>query len=232
VRPGDLLKIRGPRNHFRFDESAGKVILIAGGIGITPILAMARRARELGMDYALHYTGRSRATMAFVDELAAVHGERLHLYCKDEGGRLDLQSLLAVPQADTQVYACGPVRMLDALQQACAAWPEDALRIEHFHASVGALDPSKEHAFEVALKDSGLTLTVAPDQTLLEALRAANIDVQSDCREGLCGSCEVRVLSGAVDHRDVVLTRSEREANNKMMACCSRAAGGKIVLEL
>lgn len=82
------------------------------------------------------------------------------------------------------------------------------------------------------LKDSGLTLTVAPDQTLLTALRAANIDVQSDCCEGLCGSCEVRVLSGAVDHRDVVLTRAEREANNKMMACCSRAAGGKIVLEL
>jgi len=232
VQPGDLLKIRGPRNHFRFDESAGKVIFIAGGIGITPILAMARRARELGMDYALHYTGRSRATMAFVDELAALHGERLHLYCKDEGARLDLPALLAVPQADAQVYACGPVRMLEALQQACAAWPEDALRIEHFHASAGALDPSKEHAFEVELKDSGMTLTVAPDQTLLAALKAANIDVQSDCCEGLCGSCEVRVLSGAVDHRDVVLTRSEREANNKMMACCSRAAGGKIVLEL
>ena len=232
VQPGDLLKIRGPRNHFRFDESAGKVIFIAGGIGITPILAMARRARELGMDYALHYTGRARATMAFVDELAALHGERLHLYCKDEGSRLDLQALLAAPQTDTQVYACGPVRMLDALQQACAGWPQDALRIEHFHGGAGALDPAKEHAFEVELKDSGLTLTVAPDQTLLTALRAANIDVQSDCCEGLCGSCEVRVLSGAVDHRDVVLTRAEREANNKMMACCSRAAGGKIVLEL
>jgi cytochrome P450/ferredoxin-NADP reductase len=232
LRPGDLLKIRGPRNHFRFDESAGKVLFIAGGIGITPILAMARRARELGMDYALHYTGRSRTTMAFVDELAGLHGERLHLYCKDEGARLDLQTLLGVPQADTQVYACGPVRMLEALEQACAGWPEDALRIEHFHASTSALDPAKEHAFEVELKDSGLTLTVAPDQTLLTALRAANIDVQSDCCEGLCGSCEVRVLSGTVDHRDVVLTRAEREANNKMMACCSRAAGGKIVLEL
>jgi cytochrome P450/ferredoxin-NADP reductase len=232
LRPGDLVKIRGPRNHFRFDESAGKVLFIAGGIGITPILAMAHRARELGMDYALHYAGRSRTTMAFVDELAGLHGERLHLYCKDEGARLDLQTLLGVPQADTQVYACGPVRMLEALEQACAGWPEDALRIEHFHASTSALDPAKEHAFEVELKDSGLTLTVAPDQTLLTALRAANIDVQSDCCEGLCGSCEVRVLSGAVDHRDVVLTRAEREANNKMMACCSRAAGGKIVLEL
>ncbi|HEX8885186.1 MAG TPA: cytochrome P450, partial [Noviherbaspirillum sp.] len=232
VREGDLLKIRGPRNHFRFDESAGKVIFIAGGIGITPILAMARRARELGMDYALYYAGRSRTTMAFINELATLHGKRLYLYCKDEGARLDLQALLAAPQPDTQVYACGPVRMLDALLQACAGWPEDALRIEHFHASTSALDPAKEHAFEVELKDSGLTLTVAPDQTLLTALRAANIDVQSDCCEGLCGSCEVRVLSGAVDHRDVVLTRAEREANNKMMACCSRAAGVKIVLEL
>jgi ferredoxin len=118
------------------------------------------------------------------------------------------------------------------LEQACAAWPDDALRVEHFHSRRGTLDPAKEHGFEVELKDSGITLQVAADQTLLAALQAANIDVQSDCREGLCGSCEVRVLAGVVDHRDVVLTRAERDANGKMMACCSRAAGTKLVLEL
>ncbi|MEP6559100.1 MAG: 2Fe-2S iron-sulfur cluster binding domain-containing protein, partial [Burkholderiales bacterium] len=98
--------------------------------------------------------------------------------------------------------------------------------------TVQKLDPANEHAFEVELRDSGIVVNVAADQTVLEALRAANIDIQSDCEEGLCGSCEVRVLDGAVDHRDVVLTRTEREANQKMMSCCSRAKGHRLVLEL
>jgi ferredoxin len=124
------------------------------------------------------------------------------------------------------------VRMLEALEAACAHWPEDALHVEHFVSTIGKLDPTKEHTFEVELKDSGITLQVNADQTVLDALRAANIDIQSDCEEGLCGSCEVRVLSGEVDHRDVVLTRAEREANTKMMTCCSRACGKKLVIEL
>jgi cytochrome P450/ferredoxin-NADP reductase len=232
AKAGDRLRIRGPRNHFRLDESLKKAIFIAGGIGITPVSAMARRAKTLGMDYELHYSGRSRASMAFVDELAELHGERLHVHAADEGRRNDLQALLAQPVLGAQVYACGPLRMLEALESCCATWPEGALRVEHFESTLATLDPSKEHAFEVELKDSGLVLTVPPDQTLLTALRAANVDVQSDCEEGLCGSCEVRVLSGKVDHRDVVLTRSERDANTKMMACCSRACEGRLVLEL
>ena len=231
--PGARLRIRGPRNHFRLNESASRLILIAGGIGITPISAMARRARELGLDYTLHYSGRSRRSMALVDELAALHGDRLHLHIKDEGGRADYAALLAQPTPGAQVYACGPQGLLDALAGCCAAWPEDALRVEHFHSTLGTLDPTKEQPFEAVLKDSGIVITVPADQTLLTALRGANIDVQSDCEEGLCGSCEVRVLEGDIDHRDVVLTRAEREANNKMMACCSRSCGGKrVVLEL
>jgi len=231
--PGARLRIRGPRNHFRLNESAARLILIAGGIGITPISAMARRARELGLDYTLHYSGRSRRSMALVDELAALHGDRLHLHIKDEGGRADYAALLAQPTPGAQVYACGPQGLLDALAGCCAAWPEDALRVEHFHSTLGTLDPTKEQPFEAVLKDSGIVITVPADQTLLTALRGANIDVQSDCEEGLCGSCEVRVLEGDIDHRDVVLTRAEREANNKMMACCSRSCGGKrVVLEL
>jgi cytochrome P450/ferredoxin-NADP reductase len=232
LKVGDRLKIRGPRNHFRFDETVKRAIFVAGGIGITPIIAMARRAQSLGIDYEVHYSGRSRATMAFVDELSAKHGARLHVYAKDEGPRNDLAALLAVPTPDTAIYACGPTRMLEALEGCCAAWPEDAVRIEHFYSTIGTLDPAKEHAFEAELKDSGIVITVAADQTLLAALRAANIDVQSDCHEGLCGSCEVRVVSGQVDHRDVVLTRAERDASNKMMSCCSRAVGTKLILEL
>ncbi|CAB3627664.1 cytochrome P450/oxidoreductase [Achromobacter pestifer] len=232
VKAGLRLRVRGPRNHFRLDEQAGRVILIAGGIGITPISAMARRARELGIDYVLHYSGRARASMAMLAELEALHGDRLHIHASEEGRRNDLTALLAQPDAGTQIYACGPERLLDALQQACTHWPEDTLRVEHFHSTLGALDPEREHAFEAELKDSGLVVTVRADQTLLAALRAANIDVQSDCEEGLCGSCEVNVLDGAIDHRDVVLTRAEREANGKMMSCCSRACGSRIVLEL
>jgi cytochrome P450/ferredoxin-NADP reductase len=232
LKPGMRLRIKGPRSHFRFDEDAKRAIFIAGGIGITPISTMARRARELGIDYELHYSGRSRQNMAFIETLQQLHGDRLHLYMTDEGTRNDFGTLLAPCSDDVQVYACGPERMLDALHEACVNLPEDTLRVEHFHSTLSALDPSKEHAFEAELKDSGLVISVAANQTLLAALRAANIDVQSDCGEGLCGSCEVSVTEGEIDHRDVVLTRAERESNKKMMSCCSRAVGKKIVLEL
>ncbi|MFP5475027.1 MAG: cytochrome P450, partial [Gammaproteobacteria bacterium] len=229
---GARLRIRGPRNHFRLDEGAKRLVLIAGGIGITPISAMARRAQALGIPYDLHYCGRRRATMAMVDELQTLHGERLHLHAGDEGRRLDLAELLRVPMPGTQVYACGPTRLLDALAAHTAHWPEDSLRVEHFASTLGTLDPSQEHGFDAELKDSGLTIAVRADQTLLQALRAANIDVQSDCEEGLCGSCEVTVIEGDIDHRDRVLTRAEREENRKMMSCCSRACGQKVVLQL
>ncbi|CAD6546705.1 Carnitine monooxygenase reductase subunit [Paraburkholderia hiiakae] len=230
LRAGMRLKIRGPRNHFRLDEEGARAIFIAGGIGITPVSAMARRARELGIDYELHYSGRSRKTMALADELAQLHGERLHMHVSEEGTRNDFAALNVDEHA--RVYACGPARMLEALEVCSEAWPEDALRVEHFAASGGKLDPSQEQAFEVELKDSGLVLNVGADQTVLDALRRANIDVQSDCEEGLCGSCEVRVLAGEIDHRDVVLTRAERETQTRMMTCCSRAKSGRLILEL
>ncbi|WP_321926830.1 cytochrome P450/oxidoreductase [Paraburkholderia guartelaensis] len=230
LRAGMRLKVRGPRNHFRLDDEGRRAIFIAGGIGITPVSAMARRARELGIDYELHYSGRSRNTMALVDELAQLHGERLHMHVSDEGTRNDFAALHV--DEHTRVYACGPARMLEALEACSEAWPEDALRVEHFAATGGKVDPSQEQAFEVELKDSGLVLNVGADQTVLDALRRANIDVQSDCEEGLCGSCEVRVLAGEIDHRDVVLTRAERDTQTRMMTCCSRAKSGRLVLEL
>ncbi|MFM0138030.1 cytochrome P450/oxidoreductase [Caballeronia grimmiae] len=230
VKPGASWRIRGPRNHFRLDETARKLVLIAGGIGITPISAMARRARELGIDYEVHYSGRSRASMALLDDMRALHGDRLRVFASEEGARNDIAALRV--EEGTQVYACGPARMLDALIAASAAWPDDALKIEHFEAKLGTLDPAQEHAFDVELKDSGFTLTVPAGETLLAALRRANVDVQSDCEEGLCGSCEVRVIDGQIDHRDLVLTKSERQTNQRMMACCSRANGSKLVLAL
>ncbi|AOJ06508.1 cytochrome P450/oxidoreductase [Burkholderia mayonis] len=230
LQSGMRVRIRGPRNHFPLDERASRAILIAGGIGITPIGAIAREARARGVDYALHYSGRSRRTMAFVDELAALHGDRLHLHVSDECTRHDFAALDVAP--GTQVYACGPARMLDALAACAPRWPAHALRVEHFAAGAPRFDPAAAQSFEVELKDSGVTLTVPANRTLLATLRAANVDVQSDCEEGLCGSCEVRVLAGEVDHRDSVLSTGERAANTRMMACCSRAKRGRLVLEL
>ena len=229
---GAALRVRGPRNHFRLDEGAPRLIFIAGGIGITPIAAMAQRAQALGRDYVLHYCGRRRADMPLLAALQARHGERLVVHAKAEGQRADLAALLATPQSDARIYACGPARMLSALEAATAHWPADALRTERFQTDAPTLDPAKEHGFDVELKDSGISVHVPPAQTVLAALRAANIDVPSDCCEGLCGSCEVRVLGGAVDHRDVVLTRAERDAQDRMMVCCSRAAGQRLVLAL
>jgi ferredoxin len=164
--------------------------------------------------------------MAFLDRLAADHGERLQVYPKDEGRRRAIDGAIGTPRPGRQIYGCGPERLLEALELATDGWPEDALHVEHFAAAGAALDPSKEESFEVVLEDSGFSITVAPDQTLLQALRAAGIDVASDCEEGLCGTCEVAVVSAEdIDHRDGVLSRDERREGKRIMACCSRARG-------
>ena len=232
LQVGDTVRVRGPRNHFALDPTASRYIFVAGGIGITPVIAMADQVKGQGGDYRIHYAGRSRISMAFLDRLARDHGEHLVLHPGDEGesARMDLSAIFAEPQAGTQVYSCGPRRLLDALAEATADWPEDALHVEHFTSTLEKLDPDKEHAFDVVLKDSGITVPVAADQTVLQALRAANIDVQSDCEEGICGSCEVPVLDGSLDHRDLVLTHTERAAGKSMMTCCSRARGASITL--
>lgn len=232
LRPGSILTVRGPRNHFRLDPLARHHIFVAGGIGITPMITMADSAKEFGGSYELHYCGRDRSAMALLDRAERDHGARLHVHSSAEGTRLDVRALLAEPVQNAQIYACGPERLLDALAEASGHWPEEALHVERFTTTEHVLDPNAEHAFEVDLADSGLTLRVAADQTVLAALRAAGIDVRSDCEEGLCGTCEAGVVDGAVDHRDVVLTKSERTADSKMMTCCSRACGDRITLRL
>ncbi|TQE98836.1 MAG: cytochrome P450 [Spiribacter salinus] len=232
IKEGMAVRLRGPRNHFRLDETASGYILIAGGIGITPIIAMADRLRALGKPYRIHYGGRSRDTMAFLERLQRDHGDRLTMYSKAEGHRMDLDSLLAGCGPHEQIYACGPERLLDDLEALTSDWPENMLHVEHFSSSGTHLDPSKEIGFDVELTDSDLTIHVPPDHTLLQVLRASGVDVPSDCEEGLCGTCEVAVQSGDIDHRDRVLTGAERGENNRMMSCCSRARRGKLVLAL
>ncbi len=227
---GETLRIRGPRNHFRLDPGADDYLFVAGGIGITPIIAMADHAHAAGAAYEIHYCGRGESTMALLDRLRRDHGDALTVHTSS-GGRLDVDALLAEPVAGRQVYACGPQRLLTALEAAMIRWPQDSLRVEHFEAA-SLLDPASEHAFDVELADSGGTVMVPADLTVLTALRAAGVDVPSDCEEGLCGSCEVAVLDGTVDHRDRVLTRAERATGRSMMTCCSRACGTTLALGL
>ena len=233
LRVGQEIRMRGPHNLFRLDENAAHYTLVAGGIGITPILAMADRLKALGKSYEVHYAGRSSASMAFRDRLAWDHGDALTLYTDDTGKFMDLAGFADALPEGGQIYACGPAGLLAALEDVTAKLPDGSFHFEHFSATSATLDPENEQAFEVELVDSGLTVTVAPDTTLLDALQSAGIDVASDCREGLCGSCEVAVVEGNIDHRDVVLTRSEREENKRVMTCCSRAkAGGRLRLSL
>jgi cytochrome P450/ferredoxin-NADP reductase len=229
---GTQLNLRGPRNHFHLDETARRYVFVAGGIGITPITAGAREAKRLGADYDLHYAGRSVSSMAFVADLRARHGDRLHLWPSDETGRPDLSTLLGSIDQGTQVYACGPREMLAELIDLSEAWPAGVLHIEHFESSFGALDPAIQQPFDVRLSTSGLTIRVNAGQTLLEALRAVNVDVPSDCEEGLCGTCQVGVLAGKIDHRDGVLTHAERDQGAVMMTCCSRARDDCLLLDL
>jgi len=232
VREGIELRVRGPKNHFRLDEGADGYLLIAGGIGITPIIAMADRLKALGKRYELHYAGRGLASMAFVERLEHDHGQALRLYPKDEGKRLDLAALLAEPATGTLVYACGPERLLAALEAGTVHWPDGSLHVEHFSAQGAQLDPSREHAFVVELADSDLVVEVPADRSVLQVLRGAGIDVPSDCEEGLCGSCQVEVLEGEIDHRDKVLTQAERASQATLISCCSRAKGKRLVLAL
>ena len=237
VREGEILTVRGPRNHFRLPEQAQRYVFVAGGIGITPIRSMAARARRDGIPYEIHYLGRERSRMAFVDELADEHGEHLHVHCSSEGGRADLRRLMDDLAEEgraggVHVYACGPQRMIDDLTAGSEDWPEDTVVFEHFSSTLGALDPEQEHEFTVHLEDSDVDLVVTNDRTLLQTLRDAGREIPSNCEEGLCGTCEVPVLDGAVDHRDVVLSTAERRAGDRMMSCCSRAVGNRLVLGL
>jgi len=232
LKTGDTVYVAGPRNHFRLDETAEEYMLIAGGIGITPILGMADRLKALGKRYTLHYAGKSQDGMALLERAQRDHGAALHIYASVHGQRMDLPRLTSAFPETGKIYACGPEQLLNAVDALTANGPEGWLTFESFSAVDVMLDPSKEHAFTVHLSDSARDITVRADQTVLDALTQAGIDVPCDCREGLCGSCEVAVSDGTINHRDKVLTQAERSAGDRMMTCCSRAAGGRITLRL
>lgn len=226
---GDTVRIRGPRNHFPLVD-ARSYLFIAGGIGITPILPMITAVEAAGADWRLVYGGRTRASMAFLDELEPF-GRRVSLQPQDETGLLDLQTLLGTPHPGTAVYCCGPEALLAAVEQRCVPWPSAALHVERFTAKPMPV-PTRTDAFDVVLATSGLTLKVPFDRSILDVVEEAGVDPLYSCREGTCGSCETAVLDGEPEHRDSVLSGPEREANDVMMICVSRSRTPRLVLDL
>jgi len=231
LRVGSAISIAAPRNHFELNESAAQSVLLAGGIGVTPILCMYNRLRAINRPVQLLYCARSKAEAAFVDELAGLGGQVRTHFDDEAGGPPDLPGLLAGHPPDTHVYCCGPAPMLNAFEAACAALGYGHVHIERF-AATEEVRSVQDDGYQVRLARSGRTIEVASGTSLLDALLDANVNVDYSCREGICGACETAVLEGRPDHRDLILTDCRRQANDTMMVCVSGCKDGKLVLDL
>lgn len=227
---GDKVTVVGPRNHFELVPSE-EYLFIAGGIGITPILSMLEAVEARGARWRLLYGGRRRQSMAFLDELARF-GDRVTVAPRDEVGDLDLATAIARCGPGVRVYCCGPAPLLTAVEQACAHLPAAALHVERFTAKEIAADPAGDRPFEVTMERSGLTVAVGVDESIVDALDRAGIQVETSCREGICGSCETRVLAGSPVHRDSILSEEEQQSGDVMMLCVGRASTSRLVLDL
>ncbi|MEN4824932.1 PDR/VanB family oxidoreductase [Pseudomonas sp. P39-UII1] len=232
LRVGTQLQISQPRNNFALDTRASHSVLVAGGIGITPIYCMFRQLLALGRSAELIYCARSRAEAALVDEISGLGAKVLYHFNDEKGGLPDLASYLAGRPADTHFYCCGPTPMLDAFEQTCERLGYPHAHIERFTAAEVAASEDAQDSYSVELSKSGKTVSVEPGLNLLDVLLEAGCDIEYSCREGVCGSCETRVLEGDVDHRDGVLSKAERAANKSMMVCVSGCKSRRLVLDL
>ena len=231
LNEGDVVEVSEPRNHFEFLESR-RYLFVAGGIGITPILPMVQAAHDAGAEWRLVYGGRSRATMAFTEELAA-YGDRVTLISEDEEGLIDLKATLARSDDETRIYACGPEPMLDALEVAMDRGVPGVLHLERFSPKTLA-DVPEDEPFEVEFVTSGISRTVPVGRSILEIAVEEGLDVFSSCEEGTCGTCVTSILSGCADHRDSLLTKAEQDRHDVMCICVSRAQpnSGPLCLDL
>ncbi len=230
VRPGNVVKVSQPRNHFAL-KPAERYIFIAGGIGITPIIPMIAAARATGTPWTLLYGGRSRRSMAFLDQLQSYQG-CTRVFPQDEVGHIPLAEYLGDPEEGMHVYCCGPEPLIAAVEQLCATYPAGMLQVERFTAAeLTEANQAGSKAFKVLLKKTGKTVEIPQDMTIMEALEEEGMDVPFSCRAGTCGMCETAVLEGKVDHRDAILSQEERAANNTMLICCSRAISDELVLD-
>ncbi|WP_314146488.1 2Fe-2S iron-sulfur cluster-binding protein [uncultured Leifsonia sp.] len=233
LRVGDRLQVSPPRNNFPLDESAEHTVLIAGGIGITPLRAMIARLERLDRPWELYYAARNRKSVAFWADLELLEAKRpgrIHINLSDSsGGRLDIEEVVGSAPDGAHFYCCGPERMVEAFRAAAAQRPAASVHAELFH---GAGAPATEGGFRVTLQRSDTSLAVKRGQTVLDALLAAGIEVPFSCKEGVCGSCRVKVIRGLPDHRDLVMTPEEQAKNDQMYVCCSGAKTPELVLDL
>jgi vanillate O-demethylase ferredoxin subunit len=234
LREGDTLKSSPPANNFSLNEAGERHILIAGGIGITPLMSMSRRLATRGAAFTLHYCAKSRAEAAFIDEIESELGAKLlpHFDGGDISRGLDVAALLKQRPPAAHVYVCGPPGLIRAVREATPHWPKGSVHYELFRGSEADIAPrSSDHGFEIVLKRTGKTLTVPPDKSILATLADAGIKVKTLCKEGVCGTCRVGLVSGRADHRDEVLTDEER--GRHIQVCVSRALPGEtLVLDL
>jgi vanillate O-demethylase ferredoxin subunit len=230
---GDLLQVSMPRNNFPLDESASRHLLIAGGIGVTPLMAMVHRLQVLNADFALHYCTRDAAQTAFCGLLAA-DDVAPHVRFHHDGGvpgrGLDVAALLSNVAPGTHVYCCGPAGLMAAVKAASAHWPTSQVHFEHFSAPVASAAASGSTAFEVEIASTGAVYPVPPDRSILSVLLDQGVLVDSSCEAGVCGTCTTRYLSGQPDHRDFVL--SEAEQREHVMVCVSRSRSPRLKLDL
>jgi vanillate O-demethylase ferredoxin subunit len=235
VAAGDCVRISAPRNHFPLTEGAQRSILLAGGIGITPLLSMAWQLSSQGAAFELHYCARSAAHAGFASTLAAApFSAQVHTHLDDGASsqKLDLPALLGQVEAGTHVYVCGPEGFINAVLATAgqAGWPETQLHKELFSAEV--VHEASDGAFEVEIAGSGQVVQVGPQETVTQALATAGIDIPVSCEQGICGTCLTRVVSGTPLHRDQYLTDEEQAANDQFTPCCSRARTARLVIDL
>ncbi len=228
LKVGQIVKIGGPRNNFPLEESAAHSVLIAGGIGITPIYCMAQRLMSQGKPWTMYYSCRERSEAAFLDALSGRPEVNLHFDAESAGKFLDLQAIVAAAPAGAHFYCCGPTPMLKAYEEATKNLPEGHMHIEYFTA---AEEAATEGGYTVVLQRSGQEFAIPEGKTILQVLREAGLDVTYSCEEGVCGACETAVISGTPDHRDNILTDREREESKTMMICCSGSKSSKLVLD-
>ena len=235
VHEGQLLQISAPANHFALAHQASRHLLLAGGIGVTPLLCMAERLAHTGADFEMHYCTRSPERTAFRQRIASAgFAPRVHFHFDDGAAeqKLDIAALLAAPAEGVHLYVCGPRGFMDAVLNSARAqgWPEDRLHYEFFAGAVTA--SSTDTSFEVQIASSGQVVVVPQDKTVVQALAEAGVDVQVSCEQGVCGTCLTRVIEGIPDHKDFYLTPEEQAANDQFTPCCSRSRSARLVLDL
>ncbi|HER26312.1 MAG TPA: oxidoreductase, partial [Rhodospirillales bacterium] len=233
---GDVVEASHPINNFSLHEKATDHLLIAGGIGITPLLSMAWALKSSGARATLHYCTRQPETTAFSGEIKDLFEDRVtfHHDGGDPSRGIDLKVVLASPKNGTCLYICGPAGLVDAARQAAAHWPQDLVRYELFKArDIDPADRKNDQAFDIVLSRQDRTITIAADKSILQTLQDLNMDVDFMCESGICGTCRTKLLGGKADHRDDVLDEEEKSENTAIMICSSRAMPGEtLILDL